>query len=83
MEPTQEFIDAMYREKVTRARAQKPEDKVFTGAELFEEVCNRIRIGIRNDRPNADADEVERIMKARFERLRRVREFAGRAVVDG
>jgi hypothetical protein len=36
MEPTQELIDDIYRQKVLRARAMPPEEKLFAGIRLFE-----------------------------------------------
>ena len=72
MEPTQQLIDDIFRSKVLRARQQRPEEKLCAGIELFAEVCDRMRDGIRWQFPQASNDEVERILR---ERLRRVRQL--------
>lgn len=74
MEPTQELVDAIYREKVLRARRQPVEFKVLGGAALFEEACERMRMGIRADHPGITEDEEETMMRRRFARLKQVRE---------
>jgi hypothetical protein len=76
MEPTQELIDAIYREKVLRARRQPGEIKIVSGAELFEEACERMRCGIRADHPGIDDDGIDQIMRRRFARLSQVREVS-------
>ena len=69
MKPTQELIDAIYRDKVLRARRSPPEDKFLAGFSLFEYACAITMAGIRNQFPDADEAEVLRILKDRF-RLR-------------
>jgi hypothetical protein len=74
MEPTQELLDAIYRDKVEAARHQKPGEKLLEGARLFDEVCEQMEAGIRRQFPGADDDEVRRILRDRINRLRRVEE---------
>ena len=71
-EPTQQLVDGIYRSKVLRARQQRMEDKLCAGIALFDEVCGRMRDGIRMQFPQADDQEVERILRQRLARLRQV-----------
>jgi len=72
MQPTQELIDAIYREKVLRARNTPPEQKLFAGARLFEMGCEITKAGIRAQHPNADEAEVLQILKDRLALARRL-----------
>jgi hypothetical protein len=66
MEPTQELIDDIYREKVRRARRMKPEAKLLAGIELFEYAAEITKAGIRSQFPLADEKEVLRILRERL-----------------
>lgn len=66
MEPTQELIDAIYRGKVEAARRMSPEEKLFAGAELFDYACEITKAGIRHQLPEADEEEVLRILRERL-----------------
>lgn len=66
MEPTQELIDAIYRERVHRARRTPPEQKLLAGPELFEMACEITRAGIRHQHPDADEAQVEAILAQRL-----------------
>ena len=70
----QPLMDDIFREKVRRARLIPPGEKIFSGLELFEAVEERMRSGVRHQFPAADAEEVERILKQRFARLRQIEE---------
>lgn len=70
----QPLMDDIFREKVRRARLIPPGEKMFSGLELFEAVEERMRSGVRHQFPAADAEEVERILKQRFARLRQIEE---------
>ncbi len=65
MQPTQELVDSIYREKVLRARRRAPEAKLMDGAELYEYACEIARTGIRAQFPDADEEEVERQLRRR------------------
>ena len=58
MEPTQERIDAIYREKVLRARATPVEQWLLDGSRLFGMACTITTAGIRHQRPGLAAEEV-------------------------
>jgi hypothetical protein len=71
------LVDPIYRDKVLRAREAPASRKMGWGAELFYEVCGRMRSGIRMQFPDAADSEVDAILKQRLERLTKV-EDAGR-----
>ena len=68
------LADAIYRERVRRARAAPASQKMGWGAELFSEACDRMRAGIRAQFADADSADVERILRQRLDRLRRLHE---------
>lgn len=70
MEPTQELVDSIYREKVLRARATPPEEKLFAGVRLFQAECERMKGEIRLQFPDADESRVAEILQERLEQLR-------------
>jgi len=74
MEPTQELADAIYREKVLRARATPPEQKLFAGVELFTLACEVTKAGIRSQFPDADESRVGEILQQRLDLSRRLGE---------
>lgn len=74
MEPTRELADAIYRERVLRARATPAEAKLRAGAELFEEVCERMAAGLRLENPDADDATIRALLRNRLERLRKLEE---------
>ena len=74
MQPTQELIDDIYRERVLRARRTPPDVKFFDGPELFERACRIMAAGIRNQFPDADEAKVDEILGERLELLRRLEE---------
>jgi hypothetical protein len=74
MEPTKELIDAIYRERVLRARATPPAEKFLQGARLFDMVCRIMRDGIRNQYPEADERRIEELLVHRLELARRLEE---------
>lgn len=73
MQPTQELIDDIYRERVLRARRTPPEQKLLAGAELFEMACRRMADGLRHENPGADEPTIQRLLRERLDRLDRVR----------
>ena len=52
MQPTQEMIDDIYRERVLRARRMTVAEKFLAGGDLFDDVCERMRAGIRSQFPH-------------------------------
>ncbi len=72
MHPTQEMIDEMYRDRVLRARATPPEEKLMDGARLFDWACSITSAGIRRQFPDADDARVLEILKDRLALRRRL-----------
>ncbi len=66
MESIPQLIDAIYRERILRARRTPPEQKLMAGAELFDYACDITRSGIRNQHPKADDAQVEAILAQRI-----------------
>jgi hypothetical protein len=75
MQPTQELVDELYRERVLRARATPPEEKFLDGARLFEFTCRIMMDGIRDENPDADETRVQQILAQRLELLRRLEQI--------
>ena len=74
MQPTQELIDDIDRERILRARQMTIAEKFLAGGDLFDDVCERMRAGIRSQFPHEDDAGVNRILKERLTRLRQVEE---------
>jgi len=72
MKPTQELIDAIYRDKVLRARRTPFERKLLGGLEQFVFSCELMKAGIRNQYPEADAERVRQILIERLALARRL-----------
>ncbi len=62
----QPLIDHIYRDKVSRARMMSPDEKFDAGYTLFEQACEVTRAGIRFQHPEANEQEVERILEKRL-----------------
>ena len=67
MEPSKELIDELWREEAEFARTMTPVQRMNAAGELFDEVCERMRFGIRHQFPAASEDEVRRILFERVE----------------
>ena len=61
--------DAIYLEKVERARKMSVAERLTAGVELFEEAMGRMKIGIRMRHPDADEKEIDGLLKAEMDRL--------------
>jgi hypothetical protein len=66
--------EAIYRERVLRARATSPDDKLVDGFRLFERACGLMRDGIRHQFPNAGPIQVEEILQRRLDIVRRMQD---------
>jgi hypothetical protein len=66
MEPTQQLIDDIYRERILRAHATPPEEKLLDGPRLFDRVCGIMKDGIRMQFPDANEEDVRRILLQRL-----------------
>ncbi len=72
MEPTSELADAIYRERVLRARATPPAQKLLDGPRLFDQECRIMANEIRDQFPNADEKQVQEILRLRLALIRRL-----------
>jgi hypothetical protein len=52
-----------------------PEEKLFAGAELFDYACEITKAGIRDQFPEADEEEVLRILRERLVLAERLHRF--------
>ena len=68
------LADAIYRDKVLRARAAPMNRKMGWGAELYMESCGRMRAGIRAQHPGISNERVHEILIAQLRRLRQLHE---------
>lgn len=66
--------EAIYRERVLRARAIPPDQKLVEGFRLFERACGLMKDGIRDQFPNATQEDVEKILRRRLEIARRLQD---------
>jgi hypothetical protein len=53
--------------QIERYRQMTGEQRLAIALELHEMSCNTVREGIRRQNPNADAAEVERLLRQRIE----------------
>jgi hypothetical protein len=70
MAPLAALADALYREKVQRAKAMPAEEKLLEGPRLFDRACRLMADGIRHRYPELGEQAV---MAKVVERLDRVR----------
>jgi hypothetical protein len=68
------MADAIYADKVRRARAAPATHKMGWGAELFAEACERMSSGIRAQFPSFSSEEVRTMLLKRLNRLRQLDE---------
>ncbi len=72
MEPDRELIDRLFRERVQRARAMSPEEKLLAGPRLLDRSCRIMADGIRDEFPDADEARVQEILRQRLDLARRL-----------
>ena len=75
MDHIKELADGIYADRLQRARDRRPMLKLLDGFDLFDEVCGRMRAGIRAQFPHADPKEVEALLNERVDRLREIEEW--------
>lgn len=69
-----EEADAIYVERVLRARETPGDQKMVDGIRMFERSCGFMRDGIRHQFPNATPEEVEQILQRRLDIVRELQE---------
>lgn len=70
------LADAIYADKVRRARAQDPVRKLLDGFTLFEAGLELTKIDVARTLGTSDATAVSEALQRRFERVRQVRAAA-------
>ena len=71
-----QLADAIFRDRVLRARQTPPEEKLLDGARLFDYACRITEAGIRNQYPEADDRRVAELLRERVELQRRLERIA-------
>ena len=58
--------------KVRQARLMSEEERVLAGPRLFAGVCERMKEGLRDERPGATEAEIHHLLLQRLARLRKI-----------
>lgn len=66
------LADAIYRERVLRARRTPPEERMLDGVRLYDQAVERMRMGVQLQHPHAGTEEVERLLVGRIHKLWRL-----------
>jgi hypothetical protein len=72
MDPTNQLVDEIFRERVLRARATPPAEKLLDGPRLFDYACRITKAGIRHQHPSATDREIDQILADRIALKRRL-----------
>lgn len=75
--------DAIYRDKVGRARAQHPVRKLLDGFALFESGLELTKLDVARTIGTSDETAVAAALQRRFDRVRRMREAALYRAAEG
>jgi hypothetical protein len=62
----QPLADAIYRERVLRARRVPPEQRILEGPQLFDFACSASLAGLRMQMPNASEAELRQGLRRRL-----------------
>jgi hypothetical protein len=63
----QPLADALYRERVLRARRMPPEERILDGPRLFDYACSITLAGLRSEFPAASEMELRLALRRRLE----------------
>jgi hypothetical protein len=69
-----QLADAIYRDKVRRARGEDPVQKLLDGFRLFENGLELTKLDVIRKIGTGDEAAVQEALRCRFERVRQVRE---------
>jgi hypothetical protein len=72
----QDLADTLYWEKVERARAMKPEDRMQAGPELFDYACSITLTALREQMPDASEAELLEALRQRIALKRQLEEIS-------
>lgn len=70
----QQLADALYWEKVERARRMKPEDRMQAGPELFDYACSITMTALREQMPEASEAQLLDALRLRLAIKRQLEE---------
>ncbi len=70
-----ELCDALYRQRVLRARLKPVNEKILLGGALFDAVSERMKWGIRGQFPEFDDSQVHMEFVRRLRLSRRLEQF--------
>lgn len=71
----QPLADAIYRERVIRARQTPPEDRLLDGIRLYDQAVARMRLGVKLQHPTAGDEEVDRLLVERIRKMWRLSDY--------
>jgi hypothetical protein len=63
----QSLADALYRDRVLRARRTPPEERILDGPRLFDYACAVTLAGLRSEQPHATEAELRQALRQRLE----------------
>jgi hypothetical protein len=63
----QPLADALYRDRVLRARRMSPEERILEGPRLFDYACSITLAGLRSETPRASEEELRQALRRRLE----------------
>lgn len=72
MQPTDKLIAELFWSKIDAARQRPPGERLLNGPRLFDYACTIMESGIRHQFPQADDEQVERILHQRLTLGRRL-----------
>lgn len=68
----QPLADALYRERVLRARRTPPEERILEGPRLFDYACSITLSGLKAEQPNATESELRAALRRRLQLARKL-----------
>ena len=73
MPPSRELLDENFRQKIEQARRMTPAERVLEGLRESDVAARVMADGVRQQFPSASEDQVQRVLRERVDRLRRLR----------
>ena len=70
--PSKAYMDGLYRETVLAARRMSMAERLELSGALFDDLCERMRDGIRFQFPDAGSEQVEHVLGERLRLARRL-----------
>jgi len=66
----QPLADAIYRERVLRARRTPPEERIVQGPLMFDYACKVLMAGLHSENRNATENELRHLLRQRLALVR-------------